>query len=220
MVRKIVYDECYAEPGARYLSDEVDRLRNLWVTVNRSRVDRHGRAQVKVLLLGNVYELDNPWWLEFGFTVKREWQRAAGGDVVLHLVDASKYAQRVGETVYGKVLGVTITNYGKGDYFLPDGGYMVEDRPADSKPFATLVTLRGTFGLWTGSDYSTMYVTVGPLAAPEAPVVAFERMAVRPGVPLADARHFIRKEARRHYRRGSMFLVGAGAMVARQALAS
>lgn len=226
MVRKIVYDECYAEPGVlgrgRYLPDEVDRLRNLWITVNRSRTDRRGRAQVKVLLLGNVYELDNPWWLEFGFTASREWQKGVGtgGDVVLHLVDATKYAQRVGETVYGKVLGTAITNYGKGDYFLPDGGYVVGERPADSKPFATLVTLRGVFGLWTAADYSTMYVTIGPLAAKEVPVVAFERMAVSPGVPLADAKHFIRREARRHYRRGSMFLVGPGAMVARQALAS
>lgn len=220
MVRKIVYDECYAEPGTRYLAEEVDRLRNLWVTVNRSRTGNDGRAQVRVLLLGNVYELDNPWWLEFNFTPGREWQRAANGDVVLHLVDASKYEQRVGETVYGNVLGTVITGYGKGDYFLPDGGYMVKDRPADSKPFATLVTLRGVFGLWIAADYATMYVTVGPLAAKEVPVVAFERMAVRPGVPQADSHHYIRREARRHYKRGSLFLVGAGAMVARQALAS
>lgn len=217
----IVYDECFAEPGMRYLPDELERLRNLWVTVNRSRVDRKGRARVRVLLLGNVHSLDNPYFLEWGFDGSREWQKGdgTGGDVILHLVDAKRYERRVGETVYGKVLGTAMVEYGSGDYFLPDGGYVVDGRPGDSKPFATLVTLRGVFGLWTAADYTTMFVTVGPLAAPEAPVVAFEPLAVRPGVRLADSSHFIRREARRHYRRGSMFLVTPGAMAARQALA-
>jgi len=220
-VVRIVYDECFAEPGMRYLPDELERLRNLWVTVNRSRVDRKGRAEVRVLMLGNVHDLDNPYFLEWGFDASREWQKGDGtnGDVVLHLVDARRYERRVGETVYGKVLGTAMVDYGGGDYFLPDGGYVVDERPADSKPFATLVTLRGVFGLWTAADYTTMFVTVGPLAAAEAPVVAFEPLAVRPGVRLADASHFIRREARRHYRRGSLFLVTPGAMAARQALA-
>lgn len=220
-VDKIVYDECFTEPGMRYLPDELEKLRELWVTINRERVGRNGRAQTKVLMLGNVHSLDNPYFLEWGFDGTREWQKGheTGGDVVLHLVDASRYVRRVGETVYGKVLGTAAIEYGKGDYFLPDGGYVVDERPSDSKPFATLVTMRGVFGMWTAADYSAMFVTVGPLAAPEAPVVAFEPMAVRPGVRMADASHFIRREARRHYRRGSMFLVTPGAMLARQALA-
>lgn len=221
-VDDIVYDECFAEPTeagkpGNYLPDEVNRLRNLWVTVNRNRTDKGGRAQTKVWLLGNVWELDNPWFLEFGFDASREWQRS--GDVVLHLVDASKYERRVGETVYGSVLGTTIMGHAEGDYFLPDGGYVVERRPVNTKPFATLVTLRGTFALWEALDYSTMYVESGPLSAAEAPVVAFEPLAVRPGVMLADPSMFIRRQSRRHYRRGSMFLVGPAAMAARQALA-
>ena len=220
-VDRIVYDECFAEPGMRYLPEELESLRNLWVTVNRGRTSRNGKAKTKVYLLGNVHTLDNPYFLEWNFDGSREWQKGdgAGGDVILHLVDASRYERRVGETVYGKVLGTAIVNYGVGDYFLPDGGYVVQDRPADSRPFATLVTLRGTFGLWTAADYANMYVTVGPLAAPEVPVVAFEPMAVQPGVRLADTTHFIRRETRRHYRRGSLFLVTPGAMAARQALA-
>ncbi len=222
-VKRIVYDECFVDenPNARYLVGEVDRLRNLWVTVNRSRVGSDGRASTRVWLLGNARELDNPYFLEWGFDASKEWQRGHGtnGDVILHLVDAGKYVRRVGATVYGKVLGTAILDYGAGDYFLPDGGYVVEERPADSKPFATLVTMRGIFGLWMAADYGNMYVTVGPLAAPEAPVVAFEPMAVRPGIRLADGSHFIRREVRRHYRRGSMFLVTSAAMAARQALA-
>ncbi len=222
-VTKIVYDECFVDPesGVRYRADEVEQLRNLWITVTRSRVDQKGRAAVRVLLLGNVYELDNPWFLEWYFDAEREWQkgRDTGGDVVLHLVDADRYVRRVGESVYGKVLGTTTLRYGQGDYFRSDGGYVIDERPADSTPFATLVTMRGTFGLWLAADYATMYVTTGPLAASEAPVVSFEPLAVRPGVRLADLSHFIRRESRRHYRRGSMFLVTPGAMAARQALA-
>jgi hypothetical protein len=220
-VDTIVYDECFAAPGVRYLPDEVDRVRELWITVNRQRTGRDGRSRTRLYLLGNPLTLDNPYFLEWGFDGLREWQRGrdTAGDVVLHLVDASKYERRVGETIYGKALGIAQTDYSTGGYFLPDGGYVVEDRPADSKPFATLVTLDGTFGLWEAADWRTMYVTVGPLAHPNAPVVAFEPMAVRPGVVLADARHFIRKTARRHYRQGSMFLVGQAAMLARKALA-
>ena len=220
-VRRIVYDEAFAEPGMPYLTDELERLRNLWVTVNRGRVDKAGRAAVKVLLLGNVHTLDNPYFLEWGFDGSREWQKgvATGGDVVLHLVDAKRYITRVAESVYGKVLGTAAIEYGQGSYFLPDGGYIIDDRPADSKPFATLVTLRGVFGLWMAPDFQTMFVTVGPLAAQECAVVAFEPLAVRPGVVLAEANRFIRSETRRHYRRGSMFLVTPGAMAARQALA-
>jgi hypothetical protein len=221
MVVEMVYDECFAEPGMHYLADELDRLQNFWITVNRGRLDRAGRAAVKVTLLGNAVALDNPYFLEYGFTADKEWQKGktTGGDVVLHLVDARKYERRVGVNIYGGVLSATAINYAEGDYFRPDGGYVVEKRPADSRPFATLVTLRGTFGLWESADYRSMYVTVGPLASPDAPVVAFEPMAVRPGVILADSLHFIRKNTRRNYRRGSLFLVGQAAMESRQALA-
>jgi hypothetical protein len=223
LVDTIVYDECFTPPGphARYLPDEVDRLRDLWITVNRQRTGRDGRARTRLYLLGNPLTLDNPYFLEWGFDGSREWQkgRDTAGDVILHLIDAAKYERRVGETVYGKALGVAQVDYAAGGYFLSDGGYVVEERPGDSKPFATLVTLDGTFGLWESADWQTMYVTVGPLADPNAAVVAFEPMAVRPGVMLADAQHFVRKVTRRHYRRGSMFLVGQAAMAARKALA-
>lgn len=220
-VDTIIYDECFAPPGSRYLPDEVDRVRDLWITVNRERTGRDGRARTRLYLLGNPLTLDNPYFLEWRFDASREWQKGhdTNGDVVLHLVDAAKYERRVGETVYGKALGSAQTDHAGGDYFLSDGGYVVDDRPADSKPFATLVTMQGTFGLWEAADWQRMFVTVGPLADSTAPVVAFEPMAVRPGVILADAQHFIRKTSRRHYRRGSMFLVGQGAMLARQALA-
>lgn len=220
-VDAIIYDECFAAPGKTYLPDEIELLRRLWITVNRSRTDRHGRAKTRIYMLGNAIQLDNPYFLEWGFDGTREWQKGkdTNGDVILHLVDADKYERRVGETVYGKALGTVQTKYAGGEYFTPDGGYVIEDRPANSKPFATLVTMAGTFGLWEASDWQTMYVTQGPLADNGVPAVTFEPMAVRPGVIYADARHFIRKTARRHYRRGSMFLVGQGAMAARQALA-
>ena len=222
LVDEIVYDECFAEPKENgepgtYLPDEVGKLRNLWVTINRNRTDKQGRAKTRVTLLGNVTALDNPYFLEFGFDASREWQK--NGNVVLHLVDAKKYVQRVQDTMYGTALGTVALDYAEGKYFLPDGGLIVDSRPADSKPFATLVTMRGTFGLWEAADYSAMYVTPGPLAAQEAPVVAFEPLAVRPGVVMADLSHFIRSTSRRHYRRGSMFLVTPAAAPARQALA-
>lgn len=220
-VDTIIYDECFASPGLRYLVDEVERLRRLWITVNRSRTDRQGRAKTRLYLLGNPIQLDNPYFLEWNFDASREWQkgRDTGGDVVLHLVDAAKYERRVGETVYGKALGVAQSAYADGDYFIPDGGYVIDERPADSKPFATLVTMQGVFGLWESKDWQTMFVTTGPLPDETKPTVAFEPLAVRPGIILADAQHFIRKVARRHYRRGSMFLVGQSSMQARQALA-
>jgi Podovirus DNA encapsidation protein (Gp16) len=220
LVDTIVFDECFTPLGIRYLTDEVERLIRLWITVNRSRVDKNGRARTRIYMLGNVIELDNPYFLAWGFDASREWQKGTytGGDVVLHLVDANKYEQRVSETIYGKALGTVQTDYARGDYFRSDGGYVVEDRPATSKPYATLVTMRGTFGLWEAEDHLTMYVTNGPLSA-EKPVVAFEPMAVKPGIMYSDARHYVRKGARRHYRGGSMFFVGVSAMAARQALA-
>lgn len=219
-VDTIIYDECFTAPGKPYLTDEVEKLRRLWITVNRSRTGRDGRASTRIYLLGNPIELDNPYFLEWGFDGSREWQKGAGtrGDVVLHLIDADKYERRVGETVYGKALGTAQADYAGGVYFRPDGGYVVDERPGDSRPFATLVTERGTFGLWEAADYMRMYVTPGPLAA-DVPVVAFEPMAVHPGVVLADGRHRVRKTARRHYREGSMFLVGQAATPARRALA-
>lgn len=221
LVDTIVYDECFAAPGLRYLTDEIERLRRLWITVNRSRVTRRGRARTRLYLLGNPIQLDNPYFLEWGFDASREWQRGkdTNGDVVLHLVDAAKYERRVGETIYGRALGTAQADYAGGDYFLPDGGYVVDERPATSRPFATLVTMQGTFGLWESADWRTMYVTPGALADATAIVVAFEPLAVTPGVILADGQHFIRKASRRHYRRGSMFFVGQAAMAARQALA-
>ena len=96
---------------------------------------------------------------------------------------------------------------------------MVKDRPADTKPIATLITLRGVFGLWESNDYSNLYVTPGPLNSPEKPVITFEPMAVTPGVILADSRHYLRSMSRRHYRRGSVYFVGERARQAQQALA-
>jgi hypothetical protein len=218
-VAEIVYDECFAEPGMPYLPEELERLRGLWVTVNRSRAGIDGRSSTRVTLLGNVHTLDNPYFLEFGLDGTREWQKADGGNLILHMVDAKKYVKRVTKSMYGNLLGVAAMDYAEGQYFLPDGGYVVDERPADSKPFATLVTLRGVFGLWLTPAYDAMFCTVGPLATQDAPVVAFEPLAVRPGVVYAEPGRFIRGEARRHYRHGSLFLVTPGAMAARQALA-
>lgn len=220
----IVYDECFADmdAGERYLEDEPKRLVNLWITVNRSRVNpKTGKAQTRLLPLGNATALDNPYFLEWGFDSGREWQKGqfSGGDVVLHLVDAKKYAQRVSKSIYGNVLGTVAIDYAQGDYFRADGGLVVEKRDANSTPFCTLVTERGVFGCWLAPDYSEMFVTVGPLADPNAPTVTFEMSMVRPGVPLADKRRFLRSEVNRHYKRGSLFLVGSAAMAARQALA-
>lgn len=221
-VDEIVYDECFAEPKENgepgtYLPDEVQKLRSLWITINRNRQDRNGKAKTKVYLLGNVTALDNPWFLEYGFTAEREWQRS--GDVILHLVDASKYERRVLDTMYGTALGTVAKDYAEGKYFVDTGGLIIDARPGDSRPFATLVTLRGTFGVWEAADYEAMYVTPGPLADVNTPTIAFEPLAVRPGVILADMQSFVRREIRRHYRRGSMFLVTPAAAPARQALA-
>lgn len=219
-VATIVYDECFTASGKPYLVDEVEKLRRLWITVNRERRGPDGRSKTRLYLLGNPITLDNPYFLEWGFDGSREWQKGqrTGGDVILHLVDAAKYVRRVGESVYGRALGTAQLDYSGGVYFLPDGGLVVDERPADSTPFATLVTLRGTFGLWQSADYLRMYVTPGALAA-QVPVVAFEPMAVHPGVVLADSQHRVRKATRRRYREGSLFLVGQAATPARQALA-
>lgn len=221
LVTRIVYDEAFIEEGGAYLSEEVSRLRGMWVTVNRSRTSSGGKAQVKVTILGNARDLDNPYFLEWDFDGLSEWQkgRETKGDVVLHLIDASRYERRVTKTIYGNVLGTVDTDYAEGKYFKPDGGYVVDKRPPESRPFATLVTTRGTFGLWLMPDYTKMFVTVGPLASQDVPVVAIELAAVRPGVVLAEPGRFIRNEIRHHYRRGSCFLVTQSAMAARQALA-
>lgn len=217
----IVYDECFTDDttGEPYLPEEVERLRNLWVTVNRSRKGKDGRAKTRVLLLGNATELDNPYFLEFYFDASREWQKYDGGNVVLHLVDASKYEQRVGQSVYGKVLGTVAAGYGSGEYFRPDGGLVVPAREPDAKPYYTLVTDRGTFGVWRTPDQQKMFVTPGPLADKNAPSYTFEIMKVRPGTPLADGTTFIRRETRRQYKRGSLFFVTSAAMAARKAIA-
>jgi hypothetical protein len=220
-VDTIVYDECFTPLGVRYLTDELERLRRLWITVNRSRVGKDGRVKTRIYMLGNAIELDNPYFLEWDFDGLHEWQKGAdtNGDVVLHLVDVNKYERRVSETIYGKALGTVQIGYAAGDYFRSDAGYVVKERPADSKPLATLLTLRGEFGLWVAADHLTMYVTPGRLAEKNTPTVAFEPMAVHPGVVYADGQHFVRKTSRRHYRQGSLFLVGQAAMPARQALA-
>lgn len=219
-VDEIVYDECFAEPKENgepgtYLPDEVEKLRSLWITVNRKRVDRNGKAKTKVTLLGNVTAFDNPYFLEFNFVPGKEWQKS--GDVILHLVDAKKYEQGVQQTMYGTALGTVAKDYAEGVYFRHDAGLYVDARPADAQPFVTLVTMRGTFSLWESGD--AMYVEAGPLAALEKPVIAFEPLAVVPGVFLADNSHWLRQRVRTHYRRGSMFLVTAAASPARQALA-
>lgn len=221
----IVFDECFAdeELGERYLVEETKRLVNLVITINRARVSqrRGGKAQTRLLLLGNAISLDNPHFLFWGFDGTKEWQKGTftGGDVVMHLVDASKYERRVSKTIYGNILGTAVLGYAEGEYFRPDGGLVVDKRREDSKPFCNLVTERGVFGVWLTPDYQQMFVTTGLLADANAPTVAFEMNMVRPGVPYAEPRKFIRSEVRRHYKRGSLFLVTPAAMAARQALA-
>lgn len=219
LVDWIVYDECFAEPGQRELPEEVERLRNLWITVNRSRVDARGRAKTRILLLGNVTSLDNCWFIEWYFDGSKEWQkgRDTGGDVALHLVDAAKYERRVGQTIYGQALGTLQLDYGTGGYFRSDGGFVVPERDPESTPIGTLVTERGTFGVWR-LGYDKVFITVGPLADKNLPTVAFEPLAVRPGVPLQDPTDRMRREVKRQYRAGRLFFVTPGAMAARKAI--
>jgi len=219
---KIVYDECFAPPGGRYLEDEVSKLRRLWFTINNNRTGRGGRAKTRVDMLGNPLELDNPYFLEWGFDASREWQKGVdtGGDVVLHLVDPSKYERRITRSIFGGAISEADIEYAEGDYFTDDRGLVVDKRPADAKPIATLATMRGAYSLWEASDWSAMYVEPFPLAEGLGKLtVAFEPLAVGPGVAYADHQHFVRKFARRYYRKGGARFVTQRALAARQALA-
>jgi hypothetical protein len=219
---RIVYDECFAPPGGRYQEDEVAKLRRLWFTINNNRTGRDGRARTRIDMLGNPLELDNPYFLEWGFDGSKEWQKGTdtGGDVVLHLIDPTKYERRITRTMFGGAISENDIEYAEGTYFADDRGMVVTKRPDDAKPMASLVTMRGTYSLWESPDWSAMYVEPFPLAEGLGKLtVAFEPMAVSPGVPLADAQHFVRKFARRYYRKGGARFVGQRALAARQALA-
>lgn len=219
---RIVYDECFAPPGGRYMEDEVAKLRRLWFTINNNRMGNDGRARTRIDMLGNPLELDNPYFLEWGFDGTREWQKGqdTGGDVVLHLVDPTKYEQRITRSMFGGAIGEGDIDYARGVYFADDRGMVVKKRPADAKPMATLVTLRGTYSLWEAADWSAMFVEPFPLTDGLGKLtVAFEPLAVEPGVVYADAQHFVRKFARRYYRNGGARFVGQRALAARQALA-
>ncbi len=221
---KMIYDEAFIEKGEHYLPDEVDAVREFWTTINRDRTRPSGLAECRVFLLGNPRELDNPYFMEWGFDESREWQKGRGtdGHVILHLVNPERYERRVDESIYGKALGTRLMDHATGKYFKDLGGMVIDERPADSVPFATLVTTAGIYGLWEDSKergFQNMYVTVGMLNSPEKPVVAFEKLAVQPGIRYADNKDYIRRNTRRHYGRGSLFYVGNTALASRPALA-
>jgi hypothetical protein len=219
---RIVYDECFTPPGGRYLEDEVAKLTRLWFTINNNRTGRDGRALTRIDLLGNPLELDNPYFLAWGFDGSREWQKGAvtGGDVVLHLVDPSKYERRITRSIFGGAISEADIEYAAGAYFADDRGLVVDKRPADAKPMVTLATMRGVYSLWEAADWSAMYIEPFPLAEGLGKMtVAFEPLAVGPGVVYADAKHFMRKFARRYYRKGGARFVTQHALASRQALA-
>lgn len=221
-VDRIIYDECFTPPGGRYLEDELEKLKRLWFTVNSSRVGRDGRAAVRILMLGNPLELDNPYFLEWYFHGQAEWQKGAetGGDVVLHLINPDRYERRITRSIYGGAISEVDIEYAGGRYFEDDRGMVVPKRPQDSKPLCTLVTLRGTFSLWESADWRLLYVDPTPLhEGLGKPVVAFEPMAVGVDVVLADANHYLRKCVRRHYKGGAARFVTQRALAARQAIA-
>lgn len=147
-VRTIIFDEFILDKGHHhYLPDEVTNFLELYSTIARLH-------DVRVIALSNALTITNPYFLYFTIDVPRDREFRVKDDILIQVVENSKYTQKARDTRFGRLIADTpYGNYAIENEFLRDKTDFIEKKTGESRYVYTLYYHEKSMGIW--KDYTT-----------------------------------------------------------------
>lgn len=185
-----------------YIENEVSSLMNLWETADRQE-DR-----VKIQMLGNAADMNNPYFLEWDIRITPDMPRfTRWRDNTIALEYFSEVSEAFTErmessNIYKVTKGTAYSRYAHQNVFQhSDSTFIYETKPSAAKHVCTICYYGRICGIWLDYKMGEYYVTA---TAPDdgTPYYALTRDDMRPNMVMLHRADAILKTLGRMYRYG------------------
>lgn len=164
-ITMLIFDEFLIEKGnQRYLSNEVEKLLNLYETVARPGT---GHPRVILFLLANAISVTNPYFLYWGLRMptradkngKFIWKHP-DKPILVEDVRNEKFIDIKKNTEFGQLVsGTSYAEYSIENKFLLDDPEFIEKKSAKARYYFTFIYKGKNFGVWADFNEGKMWVS-------------------------------------------------------------
>ncbi len=149
----VFFDEFIKENNRTpYLPDEVDKLYNIWETLDRQD------SRVKIFMMANAVDIVNPYFLAWDVRLPPKGQvrtyKHGKASYTIQYIDDAEFTKFALETDIGKFTrGTSYESYARGNNFRNNDDYFIDQKPPEAG-FEFALTMAGIrYGIWI--DYRT-----------------------------------------------------------------
>lgn len=164
-ITTIVFDEFLLEVGTqRYLSNEVEKLLNLYETVARPGSEH---PRVVLIMLANAISITNPYFLYFNLKMPTKknkqgiyiWRDKSGKLLVENVIN-DKFIDKKANTEFGQIIkGTRYADYSINNSFLLDDETFIEHKGQRAIYFFTFCYNNKDFGVWVDGNEGKLWVS-------------------------------------------------------------
>lgn len=179
---QIVFDEFIKErKRVPYLENEVSALMNLWETFDREE------NRIKIHMLGNAVDLNNPYFLEWDIRLAPDsprFTRWHDNTVAVEYFDSVSEAfeeRQKASNIYKVAKGTRYSKEAHSNRFNNMEDTFVETKPAAAQHICTIVYFGFTLGVWLNYSDGVYYLTEGA-PSDNRPVYTIIREDMRPNM--------------------------------------
>lgn len=200
----IVFDEFIKERKRYpYLDNEVSTLMNYWETLDRRE------SRVKIIMLGNAADAENPYYLEWKIVIKPdmpEFTRWQNGQILLQYARPSDafMEHSATSTIGALTAGTSYDRYARLNQFSTVTDEFVSKKPRRARHVCTLEFQGKPLSVWLDAKEGVYHVhNTSPRDG--KPVYALTRSDMRPNLIMLHRSEPIIKTLGRMYRYGYVF---------------
>lgn len=157
-VTLIIFDEFLLATGVyHYLKNEVETMLDLIETIGRLR------DNLKVLFLGNMVSLTNPYFAYFNLSLpyNSEFKTFKGGSIVVQYAKNSAYRQVKKASRFGKLIdGTHYGSYAIDNNALMDSDSFIAKKDGECKNFSVIKLKGQKYGIWRSKLDGRLYVSL------------------------------------------------------------
>lgn len=202
----IIFDEFIKErKRVPYLENEVSALMNLWETYDREE------NRIKIHMLGNAVDMNNPYFLEWDIRITPETPRFSrwhDNAIALEYFDkvSDAFAERQkSSNIYKVSKGTSYSMQSHRNRFNNMEENFIAPKTSQSIHTATITYFGYTIGVWLDFSGGIYYLTEGA-PADGKPVYTLTRDDMRPNVVMLTRASGIIKTLGRMFRQGYIYM--------------
>lgn len=164
-ITMLIFDEFLIEKGnQRYLTNEPEKLLNLYETVARPGTDH---PRVILFMLANAITVTNPYFLYWGLRMptkadkngKYIWKHKTR-PILVEDVRNEGFIDRKKNTEFGKLIeGTNYADYSIENKFLLDDDTFIEKKSSKARYYFTFIYKDKQFGVWADFNEGKMWVS-------------------------------------------------------------